>query len=173
MTSVAADIDPAVEQVVRRCLDPDPAKRPATAAERAGRASRRRSSGGRTGRGRNAVAGNGGRRRQGRRHAAPLLRALPGAGGVVARRPPFPCARRAPRWCTAGSTRLAGGAGAPGPRNRRLLRLRRQTGRRAIWLGHRTESSATWASRPNRTNGTSGWRGSPPSRRATGRARSR
>ena len=31
MTSVAADIDPAVEKVIRRCLDPDPAKRPATA----------------------------------------------------------------------------------------------------------------------------------------------
>src|SRR5260370_23759180 len=31
MTSVAADIDPAVEKVIRRCLDPDPAKRPANA----------------------------------------------------------------------------------------------------------------------------------------------
>ena len=31
MTSVAADIDPAVEKVIRRCLDPDPAKRPHTA----------------------------------------------------------------------------------------------------------------------------------------------
>jgi tRNA A-37 threonylcarbamoyl transferase component Bud32 len=31
MTSVAADIDPAVEKVIRRCLDPDPAKRPAGA----------------------------------------------------------------------------------------------------------------------------------------------
>ena len=31
MTSVAADIDPAVEKVIRRCLEPDPAKRPATA----------------------------------------------------------------------------------------------------------------------------------------------
>jgi hypothetical protein len=31
MTSSAADIDPAVEKVVRRCLDPDPAKRPPTA----------------------------------------------------------------------------------------------------------------------------------------------
>ena len=31
MTSVAADIDPSVEKVIRRCLDPDPAKRPATA----------------------------------------------------------------------------------------------------------------------------------------------
>jgi serine/threonine-protein kinase len=31
MTSVAADIDPTVEKVIRRCLDPDPAKRPATA----------------------------------------------------------------------------------------------------------------------------------------------
>jgi len=31
MTSIAADIDPAVERVIRRCLDPDPAKRPATA----------------------------------------------------------------------------------------------------------------------------------------------
>ena len=30
MTCVAADIDPAVEKVIRRCLDPDPAKRPAT-----------------------------------------------------------------------------------------------------------------------------------------------
>ncbi|MBZ5586023.1 MAG: protein kinase [Acidobacteriia bacterium] len=30
MTSIAADIDPAVEKVIRRCLDPDPAKRPAT-----------------------------------------------------------------------------------------------------------------------------------------------
>ncbi len=31
MTSVAADIDPAVEKAVRRCLDPDPSKRPPTA----------------------------------------------------------------------------------------------------------------------------------------------
>jgi serine/threonine-protein kinase len=31
MTSIAADIDPAVEHVIRRCLDPDPAKRPADA----------------------------------------------------------------------------------------------------------------------------------------------
>jgi predicted Ser/Thr protein kinase len=31
MTSVAADIDPAVERAIRRCLDPDPARRPATA----------------------------------------------------------------------------------------------------------------------------------------------
>ncbi|HEX3744274.1 MAG TPA: serine/threonine-protein kinase [Bryobacteraceae bacterium] len=31
MTSVAADIDPVVEKIIRRCLDPDPAKRPASA----------------------------------------------------------------------------------------------------------------------------------------------
>jgi len=31
MASIAADIDPAVEKAVRRCLDPDPAKRPANA----------------------------------------------------------------------------------------------------------------------------------------------
>jgi serine/threonine-protein kinase len=31
MTSVAADIDPAVEKAIRRCLDPDPGKRPANA----------------------------------------------------------------------------------------------------------------------------------------------
>jgi serine/threonine-protein kinase len=31
MTSVASDIDPAVEKIIRRCLDPDPANRPATA----------------------------------------------------------------------------------------------------------------------------------------------
>ncbi|MEO8369956.1 MAG: serine/threonine-protein kinase [Candidatus Solibacter sp.] len=31
MISVAADIDPAVEKIIRRCLDPDPMKRPATA----------------------------------------------------------------------------------------------------------------------------------------------
>jgi serine/threonine-protein kinase len=31
MTSVAADIDAAVEKIIRRCLDPDPARRPATA----------------------------------------------------------------------------------------------------------------------------------------------
>ena len=31
MISVAADIDPVVEKVIRRCLDPDPAKRPPTA----------------------------------------------------------------------------------------------------------------------------------------------
>jgi serine/threonine-protein kinase len=30
MTTIAADIDPAVEKVIRRCLDPDPARRPAT-----------------------------------------------------------------------------------------------------------------------------------------------
>jgi len=31
MTSVAADIDPAVEKAIRKCLEPDPANRPATA----------------------------------------------------------------------------------------------------------------------------------------------
>jgi predicted Ser/Thr protein kinase len=31
MTSIAADIDPAVENVIRRCLDPDPLKRPENA----------------------------------------------------------------------------------------------------------------------------------------------
>jgi serine/threonine-protein kinase len=31
MTSIAADIDPAVENVIRRCLDPDPLRRPETA----------------------------------------------------------------------------------------------------------------------------------------------
>src|SRR5271165_2204152 len=31
MTSVATDIDPMVEKAIRRCLDPDPAKRPANA----------------------------------------------------------------------------------------------------------------------------------------------
>ncbi|MCU1237610.1 MAG: serine/threonine protein kinase, partial [Candidatus Solibacter sp.] len=31
MTSVAADIDPTVEKVIRRCLEPDPVKRPSTA----------------------------------------------------------------------------------------------------------------------------------------------
>src|SRR5215470_10676898 len=30
MTSIAADIDPAVEKAIRRCLDPDPARRPAS-----------------------------------------------------------------------------------------------------------------------------------------------
>jgi serine/threonine protein kinase len=30
MTSIASDVDPAVEKVIRRCLDPDPAKRPAS-----------------------------------------------------------------------------------------------------------------------------------------------
>jgi serine/threonine-protein kinase len=31
MTSIASDIDPAVERIIRRCLDPDPLKRPAGA----------------------------------------------------------------------------------------------------------------------------------------------
>ncbi len=31
MTSIAADCDPAVEKAIRRCLDPDPSKRPPTA----------------------------------------------------------------------------------------------------------------------------------------------
>jgi serine/threonine-protein kinase len=31
MSSIAAEIDPAVEKAIRRCLDPDPAKRPAAA----------------------------------------------------------------------------------------------------------------------------------------------
>lgn len=30
MVSITADVDPTVEKVIRRCLDPDPAKRPAT-----------------------------------------------------------------------------------------------------------------------------------------------
>jgi serine/threonine-protein kinase len=36
MTSIASDVDPAVEKVIRRCLDPDPAKRPPTALAAAG-----------------------------------------------------------------------------------------------------------------------------------------
>src|SRR5579871_401244 len=31
MTTLAADVDPAVEKAIRRCLDPDPMKRPASA----------------------------------------------------------------------------------------------------------------------------------------------
>src|SRR5206468_1930333 len=31
VVSVAADVDPVVEKVIRRCLDPDPARRPASA----------------------------------------------------------------------------------------------------------------------------------------------
>ena len=31
MTSIASDVDPAVETIIRRCLDPDPLKRPANA----------------------------------------------------------------------------------------------------------------------------------------------
>lgn len=31
MTSIAADVDPGVEQAIRRCLDPDPVKRPSSA----------------------------------------------------------------------------------------------------------------------------------------------
>src|SRR5579872_6155426 len=31
MTSIAADVDPAVEKAIRRCLDPDPSKRPPSA----------------------------------------------------------------------------------------------------------------------------------------------
>ena len=31
MTSIAADVDPAVEKAIRRCLDPDPSKRPQSA----------------------------------------------------------------------------------------------------------------------------------------------
>src|SRR4051794_34636151 len=31
MTSIAIDVDPAVERIIRRCLDPDPLKRPSTA----------------------------------------------------------------------------------------------------------------------------------------------
>ncbi len=45
MSSIAAEIDPAVEKAIRRCLDPDPAKRPATALLGICRASRRRSAG--------------------------------------------------------------------------------------------------------------------------------
>ena len=36
MSSIAAEIDPAVEKAIRRCLDPDPAKRPAGALSVAG-----------------------------------------------------------------------------------------------------------------------------------------
>src|SRR5690349_9433913 len=31
MTSIASDVDPAVEKAIRRCLDPEPSRRPATA----------------------------------------------------------------------------------------------------------------------------------------------
>ena len=31
MSTLAADVDPAVEDAIRRCLDPEPSRRPATA----------------------------------------------------------------------------------------------------------------------------------------------
>ena len=51
MSSIAAEIDPAVEKAIRRCLDPDPGKRPSSALIGGRGATRRRSSGGGAGRG--------------------------------------------------------------------------------------------------------------------------
>ena len=55
ISSLASDVDPAVERVIRQCLDPDPARRPASALAVCRRASRKRSAGRGAGRGRDAV----------------------------------------------------------------------------------------------------------------------
>ena len=63
-SSVVRDLDPAVERVILRCLEHDPALRPEFGARRRGRAAGRRSARGGAGRRRNAVAGDGRRRRR-------------------------------------------------------------------------------------------------------------
>ena len=148
MTAIAADIDPAVEKVIRRCLDPDPAKRPGHRARRHGRASRRRSAGRRARRRRNAVARNGAGRGHGRRHGAQVFGALPGAGRArpAGRHPD--ARRRAPRWCTRSSinrptcwrTRrreIAASFGYPA-----------KPADSAVWLEHRGELWLTFSGLP-------------------------
>ena len=74
MTSIAADIDPAVEKAIRRCLEPDPAQAPGECAVRRGGAARRRSFGGCPGGRRDAFAGIGGGGRQAGRAGAQVFR---------------------------------------------------------------------------------------------------
>ena len=128
MTSVAADIDPAVEKVIRRCLDPDPAKRPAGALWRSRGAAGRRSAGRGAGRRRNAVARNGRGRRHDRGHGAQVGDVLPAADrGLPARA--IPIRQR----------RTAFFHGATGSRRRTCWRINREPSLKA---------SATHASPP-------------------------
>ena len=80
ITQLVSEIDPLADRIIQRCLAKDPAERPSSALQVACSAARRRPAGGRAGRGRNAVAGDGGgfRRPQGAEgaHAAAILAAL-------------------------------------------------------------------------------------------------
>ena len=62
LVSIVRDLDPAVERVVRRCLEQDPQNRPAVGIGSCGGPAGRRSAGGGIGGGRNTIAGTGGAR---------------------------------------------------------------------------------------------------------------
>ena len=65
-STIVTALDPAVERAILRCLDPDPARRPASALAVVGGAARRRSARRGAGGRRDAVAGDGRRGRRGR-----------------------------------------------------------------------------------------------------------
>ena len=126
------DIDPAVERVIVRCLERDPARRPPSARVDRGGASRRRSARGRTRRGRDSVAGDGRGRRDGWQLAAGgRLGTLRGAGdrtgGGRGDQRPRRCLSSRARPALA---RSAAGAGQADPRASRLDRRTTRSGRR-------------------------------------------
>ena len=117
--SSGRSLDPAVERVIQRCLERDPATRPAERDRGVGGAAGRRSAGRGPRGGRDAVAGDG---RRGRPHRAGAAADRPAAAGVRARvlsrlrrsaaaRPSFTatfrcdCRRRCSRIARAGARR--------------------------------------------------------------------
>ena len=128
-SSIAPGFDPAVERVILRCLEKDPAQRPVVGGAGRGGSAGRRSSGGGARRGRDAVARDG--RRRGR------------AGEPSRRRRPVSCCSLSPRrspWCSCSFPRANIGAfvsvdkppDALRERARDILQSRRGRGSRPI-----------------------------------------